>query len=73
MPVEVTAETVAEVMEEIEDLHPGIKAYLVDEQGALREHVNVYARGELIKDRLHLTDLVGPGDEVYVLQALSGG
>ena len=72
-PVEVEAKSVAELMDVVEDLHPGLKAYLVDEQGALREHVNVYARGELIWDRAHLTDYLGPNDEVYILQALSGG
>jgi sulfur-carrier protein len=72
-PVEVQAVSVAELMDRIEELHPGLKAYLVDEQGSLREHVNVYARGELIWDRTALTDQLGPGDEVYILQALSGG
>ena len=72
-PVNVEADTIAELMEAIDDLHPGIKAYLVDEQGALRTHVNVYARGEHIWDRIHLTDALGPNDEVYILQALSGG
>jgi molybdopterin synthase sulfur carrier subunit len=73
VPVEVDAESVAELMDAVEELHPGLRAYLVDEQGALREHVNVYARGELIWDRNQLSDRLGPHDEVYILQALSGG
>jgi sulfur-carrier protein len=72
-PVDVTAANVAEVMDRIEEIHPGIKAYLVDDQGALREHVNVFARGEMIHDRVGLTDTLGAQDEVYILQALSGG
>jgi sulfur-carrier protein len=71
--VEVPANNVAEVMDRIEEIHPGIKAYLVDDQGALREHVNVFARGEMINDRASLTDQLAPHDEVYILQALSGG
>ena len=72
-PANVEADSVAELMEAIEELHPGIKSYLVDDQGALREHVNVYVRGELIWDRTHLADVISPQDEVYILQALSGG
>lgn len=72
-PVELPAKSVAELMDRIEEVYPGLRAYLVDEQGSLREHVNVYARGELIWDREALTDYLGPSDEVYILQALSGG
>ena len=72
-PVDLPGDTVAELMEAIEDLHPGIKSYLVDDQNSLREHVNVFVRGELIYDREKLSDTIGPKDEVYILQALSGG
>jgi hypothetical protein len=46
---------------------------VLDEQGALRQHVAVYVDGRLVKDRSGLTDSVGPHDEIYVFQALSGG
>lgn len=72
-PVELPGGTVAELLEAIEDLHPGIKAYLVDDQNSLREHVNVFVRGEMLLDRERLSDPIGPKDEVYILQALSGG
>jgi hypothetical protein len=44
-----------------------------DDQGALRRHVAVYVNGRLVDDRVGLTDPVGPHDEIYVFQALSGG
>ncbi len=70
---EVAGGTVAEVLEEIEALYPGIKDYVVDEQGRLRQHVNIFLSGELIEDKETLQDKVEDKDEVYVFQALSGG
>lgn len=50
-----------------------LRGYVVDEQGRLRKHVNIFVDGEMIADRLRLSDPVGPKSEIYVLQALSGG
>ena len=70
---EVSAGTVAEILDQAEHLYPGIKEYIVDEQGRLRKHVNIFLSGELIKDKETLQDEVGEKDEVYIFQALSGG
>jgi sulfur carrier protein ThiS len=45
----------------------------VDEQGRLRQHVAVFVGGELVRDRLNLTDRVQDHQDVFVMQALSGG
>ena len=66
-------ESVNEVFNNIEAAHPGLKDYLLDEQGQLRQHINVFVRGELISDRLSLSDTVEEQDEILVFQALSGG
>ena len=50
-----------------------LRGYVVDDQGALRRHVVVYVNGQPVNDRVGLTDPVGPRDEIYVFQALSGG
>jgi hypothetical protein len=52
---------------------PALRSYVLDDQGALRRHVAVYVNGRLVNDRTGLTDPVGPRDEIYVFQALSGG
>ena len=70
---QVTAKDVKHLLNEIEVQHPGISSYLVDENGSLRQHVNIFLQGELIQDRKTLTDKVGEGDEVLIFQALSGG
>jgi len=52
---------------------PALRGYVLDDQGALRRHVAVYVNGQAVRDRVRLTDPVGPRDEIYVFQALSGG
>ncbi len=52
---------------------PGLQGYLLDDQGALRRHVAVFVNGQAVRDRVRLSDPVGADDEIYVLQALTGG
>lgn len=65
--------TVAEVLANGLADDPFLKGYVVDEQGRLRKHVNIFVDGRMLADRLRLSDPVAPQSEVYVLQALSGG
>jgi len=71
--LEITGGTVAELVETINETYPGIKDYIVDEQGRLRKHVNIFIGNELIKDRDQLKDIVKENDELLIFQALSGG
>lgn len=71
--IEAAGETVAEVLARGLAGDDLLRSYILDEQGRLRKHVTIYLRGEAIADRVRLTDPVGPKDEIYVLQALSGG
>lgn len=71
--LEVEASTLAELVRTLDRAHPGLAGYLVDERGSLRKHVNVFVNGDLLEDRAALRDRLGPGDEVFVMQALSGG
>jgi sulfur carrier protein ThiS len=52
---------------------PALRGYVLDDQGGLRRHVAVYVNDRPVTDRTQLSDPVGPRDEVYVFQALSGG
>jgi hypothetical protein len=65
--------TVREVLDRVFADDPLLRSYVLDEQGRLRRHVNVFVGGRMIADRLALSDRVGTADEIYVLQALSGG
>jgi len=70
---EVPGSTVRAVLGELEQRYPGFERYVIDEQGRVRRHVNVFLRREPIYDREALSDPVGPNDEVFIAQALSGG
>jgi sulfur-carrier protein len=61
--------TVGEVMRELERRHPSITGWILDEQGKVRSHVNVFVNGELIREDAALT----PQDVVHVLPSISGG
>lgn len=65
--------TVREALDAVFASRPALRGYVLDDQGALRRHVAVYVNGAPVRDRARLTDPVGPDDEVFVLQALSGG
>ena len=52
---------------------PALRGYVLDDQGALRRHVAVYVGGEAVRDRVRLSDAIGPDDDIYVFQALTGG
>ena len=70
---EIDGATIKEVLHNVEQMHPGISNYLIDENGGLRRHVNIFVQGDLIKDREALNDKVKGNDEVLIFQALSGG
>jgi molybdopterin converting factor small subunit len=65
--------TLREILTEVESKHPKIKNYLLDDQGKLRDHVNIFIDGVLIRDRKNLSDQFSPDSEIYIMQALSGG
>jgi sulfur-carrier protein len=65
--------TVSEVLEAYFLAHPKVRAYVLDEQGALRKHVVVFVAGQQAQDREKLSDGVLAEQEIHVMQALSGG
>ena len=69
----VEASSVAQLISKLEHSHPGLSAYLVDERGALRKHVNIFVGQEMVTDKERLSDKLAESDEVYILQSLSGG
>jgi molybdopterin synthase sulfur carrier subunit len=71
--IDIKASDVNEVVLNIDKTYPGIKGYLLDDQGSLRKHVNIFVDGTLITDRTTLLDKITEHSEVYIMQALSGG
>jgi sulfur-carrier protein len=68
-----SAATLREALAEAFERNPRLRHYVLDEQGHLRQHVVVFIGARRVVDRVALTDPLAPGDEVHVLQALTGG
>jgi molybdopterin converting factor small subunit len=68
--VDVPGETLTELLANLDARYPGIRFRMVDEQGKLRPHMNIFVAGERCKDLATRLDAV---DEVVIMQALSGG
>ena len=62
-----------EIFRELDFHYPGLSKYVLDEQGSLRKHVNIFIDGKIISDRIKLTDTFLVNSEIYIMQALSGG
>lgn len=70
---EVPNGTVRSALSSVFERQPTLRRYLLADDGALRRHVNIFVNEELIEDRHGLSDAVGEGDRIHVLQAVSGG
>jgi molybdopterin synthase sulfur carrier subunit len=72
---EVTAEgaTLAEVLDNLDSSYSGIKARILDEQGALRRFVNVYVGNEDVRFLDSLETPTPDGVQVSVIPAVAGG
>jgi len=61
--------TVGEVLRELERRHPKVTGWILDEQGRVRPHVNVFVNGERTRE----DGVVGEADVLQVLPSISGG
>ena len=65
--------TVRAVLDAYFARHPLVRDYVLDEHGALRQHVVIFVGEGRVTDREGLGEAVPPGTELWVMQALSGG
>ncbi|NNE93174.1 MAG: MoaD/ThiS family protein [Verrucomicrobiales bacterium] len=69
----VAGKTVREALDSVLETQPKLGSYLLDDAGGVRKHVAIFINGESIRDREKLSDAVAESDEIFVMQALSGG
>ncbi|MDF1812989.1 MAG: MoaD/ThiS family protein [Verrucomicrobiales bacterium] len=70
---DVSGGTVREALEAVLLLHPKLRSYLFDDDGSVRKHIAMILNSEPVEDRETLSDATQPEDEIFVMQALSGG
>lgn len=71
--VSVEAANLSEVIDALEAGFPGIKARIVDEQGAVRRFVNIYVADEDVRFAAGLATATPAGAQVSIIPAVAGG
>jgi len=68
-----SAGTVREALDQLGALYPGVRDRILTEQGALREHINIFVGNEDIRYTGGLLTLLPAGAVVTIVPAISGG
>ena len=69
----VPATTVSELITEIAAQYPSVKFHLVDAEGNLRKHFNVFVNGTHIRDLNGMDTLLTEEDKVILMASAAGG
>lgn len=72
---QVTAQgsTLAEVIDDLEANHPGIRARILDDGGRVRRFVNVYVGDEDVRFAKGLETEIVDGAQISIIPAVAGG
>ena len=68
--VDAEGETLGALLADLDRRYPGLRFRMIDEQDKMRLHIRFFVNGEPTFD---LKRVLGPGDSVQIVQALSGG
>ena len=71
--VSVEGTTVSEVLQNIFNQYPEIRGHLLDENGAIRNFVNIYVNGIDVREQDNLGTPVSPGTDIRIIPAIAGG
>ena len=71
--VQVKADTVTDLIEDLERQYPGLRDRLVEENGDLRRFINIYVNQEDIRFLQGEKTALKEGDEVVIVPAIAGG
>jgi molybdopterin synthase sulfur carrier subunit len=71
--LEGTPATVSDALQSLWQLHPGLQARILDEQGEVRQHINIFVGEEAIRFADGLSTKVPNDAEILIVPAVSGG
>ncbi len=71
--VEVEARDVSQALEALDRKYPGVRNALFDNQGELRQFVNIYRNDEDIRFGSGLTTALHDDDDLSIVPAVAGG
>ena len=72
---EITVEggTVAEVVDALIARYPSLRFHMLDSDGKLRRHFNIFVNGEHIRDLNGMDTLLKDDDKIILLASAAGG
>lgn len=65
--------TLADALSLLCNLYPGVQDRVLTEQGALREHINIFIGEENVRYTGGLASPISPNAEISIVPAVSGG
>lgn len=68
--VQASGQTVDEILSDLDKQYPGIRFRMIDERGAIRQHIKIYADHSQVKS---IADQLNGQEVIYIICALSGG
>ncbi|HET9282981.1 MAG TPA: ubiquitin-like small modifier protein 1 [Candidatus Angelobacter sp.] len=73
LEIDTSPATVDEALESLWKAHPVLRDRIVDEQGEVRQHINIFVGDEAIRFADGLATKVPNGTEILIVPAVSGG
>ena len=71
--LEASGKNIGELIDHIDQLHPGLKARICDEHNQVRRFINIYVNEEDIRFKQGRETALKEGDEVSIIPAIAGG
>ena len=71
--IEVSPGSVQDALNQLRDLNPAAWRGACDETGTVRQHVNLFVNDSLVRTSADLEQSLSPGDELFIMPAVSGG
>jgi molybdopterin converting factor small subunit len=65
--------TVADALTMLWTIYPGVRDRVADEQGRVRQHINIFVGNENTRYSGGPATPIGDGDEISIVPAVSGG
>ena len=71
--IDVNGNNVRKILEELFNAHPDIKGHLVEDDGNLRNFVNIFIEGEDIRQKGGMDAEINDGSDVRIIPSIAGG
>lgn len=68
-----TPATLADALSALWNLYPGLRDRIANEQGHVREHINIFIGEEDVRYIGGLLSTVAPNSEIWIVPNISGG